>query len=173
MNKAKFSIPIIIAANLLLILAVVNGAVFKKQAIVDDGETVFLSLAPVDPRSLMQGDYMILRQTLLTNHDDRNKMKDADTRGKIVLKLDEKRIGSFARLYQTGDTLSENEVLLKYRRSNRRYHFGLDSFFFQEGHGRAYEAADFCEVKVDSKGNAVLIDLRGEKLKKIDLQAKK
>ena len=50
----------IIAANLLLVLAVVNGAILKKQAVVESGERVVLKLAPVDPRSLMQGDYMIL-----------------------------------------------------------------------------------------------------------------
>ena len=43
-------------AGLLLVLAAVNYSIYGKEEIVRSGETVYLELAPVDPRSLMQGD---------------------------------------------------------------------------------------------------------------------
>src|SRR5690606_10833586 len=48
-------------AGLLLILAVVNVGIWQRERILATGRTVVLALAPVDPRSLMQGDYMALR----------------------------------------------------------------------------------------------------------------
>src|SRR3546814_7520410 len=44
-----------------LVLGAVNLQVLQKQRVLDDGRTVLLALRPVDPRSLIQGDYMVLR----------------------------------------------------------------------------------------------------------------
>jgi uncharacterized membrane-anchored protein len=162
----KKLLPIVILANLLLVLAVVNGSIYQKQNIVEKGRTVYLKLAPRDPRSLMQGDYMVLRQDLLRESDQQAKMDDKPTRGRIVLSLDDQGIGTFARP-DDATPLQDNEVLLKYRRSNRGYLFGLESFFFQEGDANTYNPARFCEIKVDGTGNAVLVDLLGEGLKKL------
>src|SRR5690606_22974697 len=48
-------------AGLAVILAVVNLGIYQRDQILKHGESVILALAPVDPRSLMQGDYMALR----------------------------------------------------------------------------------------------------------------
>lgn len=45
----------------LLVLGGVDYSIYGKERVIRDGETVYLELAPVDPRSLMQGDYMALR----------------------------------------------------------------------------------------------------------------
>jgi hypothetical protein len=49
-----------IVATALLVALVANGAIWQKEALIANGRPVFLELAPVDPRSLMQGDYMRL-----------------------------------------------------------------------------------------------------------------
>ncbi|MGN6152820.1 MAG: GDYXXLXY domain-containing protein [Lysobacteraceae bacterium] len=46
--------------GLLLALAVVNHGVVKRERIRAEGRPLLLALAPVDPRALMQGDYMAL-----------------------------------------------------------------------------------------------------------------
>ena len=46
------------------ILIFVNLLIFSKEQILENGDTLLLQLAPRDPRSLLQGDYMILRYTL-------------------------------------------------------------------------------------------------------------
>lgn len=153
-----------IIINLILVLAVVNGSIFNKRNIINNGQTVYLKLAPVDPRSLMQGDYMILRQDLLRSNP--STMENTPTRGNIVLKLDAQKRGTFARP-DNGSELNPNEVRLKYRRAKRGYQFGLESFFFAEGDAATYESAKYCEVKIDASGNAVLVDLLGDGLNKL------
>jgi len=45
----------------LMLLLVVNWSIFERERILKNGQLVILELAPIDPRSLMQGDYMALR----------------------------------------------------------------------------------------------------------------
>ncbi len=47
--------------GLALVLGLANATIYQKEQILAHGERVVLELAPVDPRSLMQGDYMALR----------------------------------------------------------------------------------------------------------------
>lgn len=49
-----------VIGGLLLTLAVVNNGIYQREQILSTGATVVLELAPVDPRSLIQGDYMTL-----------------------------------------------------------------------------------------------------------------
>ena len=58
--SATFSRRLLVIA-LVLVLGAVNWSIFAKERIKTNGERIFLALAPVDPRSLMQGDYMALR----------------------------------------------------------------------------------------------------------------
>ena len=41
-------------------LPVANVGIWQKEQLIAHGQPVFVELAPVDPRSLMQGDYMRL-----------------------------------------------------------------------------------------------------------------
>ena len=44
-----------------LILSVLNFMIFAKERIISEGTSVYLALAPVDPRAILQGDFMTLR----------------------------------------------------------------------------------------------------------------
>ncbi len=61
MSKLKLYI---ISANMLLVLGFFFFNIIRNESILNDGETVLLRLRPVDPRSIMQGDYMALRFSL-------------------------------------------------------------------------------------------------------------
>lgn len=52
--------PLAILLVGLAILAGINFTVWRYEQAMANGEVVLLRLAPVDPRSLMQGDYMRL-----------------------------------------------------------------------------------------------------------------
>ena len=47
--------------SLVIILGLVNWSIATKERHLAEARIVYLALAPVDPRSLMQGDYMALR----------------------------------------------------------------------------------------------------------------
>lgn len=61
MSKLKLYI---ISANMLLVLGFFFFNIIKNESVLNDGEIVLLRLRPVDPRSIMQGDYMALRFSL-------------------------------------------------------------------------------------------------------------
>jgi len=71
----------------LLVLAFVNYGIYGRERLVREGRVMVLRLAPVDPRSLMQGDYMRLR---FEAADQAQLASGADSRadGRIVLALD-------------------------------------------------------------------------------------
>ena len=48
----------IILINLILLLVYFNGSIISKEDLLKNGKLILLELAPVDPRSLKQGDYM-------------------------------------------------------------------------------------------------------------------
>ena len=43
-----------------IVLLLINYSIYQREQHIAHGQTVYVQLAPVDPRSLMQGDYMAL-----------------------------------------------------------------------------------------------------------------
>ncbi len=143
----------------LLILGIINFQIIMKEKNIKSGKTVLLRLAPVDPRSLMQGDYMVLRYAIA---GDVGKLDD---RGCLVVSLDMNNVASYRRIYK-GGKLKTGEFLLKYRNRNQ-LRIGAEAFFFQEGHGKIYSNAAYGELKVDASGNSLLIGLRDSQYRKL------
>ena len=85
MKKYKW---IIILINLIILLCLFNNSILKKEELLSNGQLVLLELAPVDPRSLMQGDYMRLRYAISGNINSDSISK----RGFCVVKLEENGI---------------------------------------------------------------------------------
>src|SRR5690606_23266865 len=138
-----------------LILASLNYAIYAKEQMIAQGETVLLKLAPVDPRSLMQGDYMRLRYAI----ESQNIAKDLPqehTSGMLVVRLDAHQVGEFVRFYD-GEPLAENEKLIRFHRDYGRVDIKPDSFFFQEGHADAYSRGEYGMFKFDGEGGGVLV----------------
>jgi uncharacterized membrane-anchored protein len=140
--------------NALIILVAVNTFIVGKEQILADGQTMLLRLAPVDPRSLMQGDYMTLRYAIVRDIP-RSQLKNT---GHLVVRLDEHNVATFIRIHQ-GEPLNPGEHLLFYR-NRRGPRLGAESFFFQEGEAERYENAEYGELKVDASGTAILHGLR-------------
>jgi uncharacterized membrane-anchored protein len=47
---------VLIAVGAAIVLAAVNLSILGKEGIKRDGVAIYLDLAPIDPRSIMQGD---------------------------------------------------------------------------------------------------------------------
>ncbi len=140
----------------LLVLVVVNLLIVKKEDTLANGRTMLLRLAPVDPRSLMQGDYMVLRYAIAREVQ----RKELQGKGHIVVSLDENEVANFVRVHE-GDSLHVDEHLLFYR-NRGGLRLGAESFMFQEGDADLYSNARYGELKVDESGASVLIGLRGD-----------
>lgn len=147
---------ILIIVNLILLLGYFNWSVYKKEQTLKNGQLVLLQLAPVDPRSLMQGDYMRLNYKGASS-DLLN--KQTDTRGYAILQTDSNQVGEIVRLQNTLEPVNSNELVIKYKIINSRLFLGSESFFFEEGQDTFYQKAVYGGLKVDDKGQSLLIGL--------------
>src|SRR5690349_10697934 len=95
----------ILIASSLCVFALLNYAIYEKEQVKANGETVYLELAPVDPRSLMQGDYMALRYAIERSIET---VAPQNKRGFMVIALDENRVARFVRLHD-GEALQIGE----------------------------------------------------------------
>jgi uncharacterized membrane-anchored protein len=146
----------------LLVLGGVNYSMYAKERIKRDGETILLELAPVDPRSLMQGDYMALRFRIGDELDTERReqahrfdLKD-DTVG---LQLDARRVATLA------PAQADSPLRMRYRIRNERFWLGTNAYFFEEGTAKRYEPARFGEFRLErGSGEAVLVGMRDEHL---------
>ncbi|MBL0589125.1 GDYXXLXY domain-containing protein [Aeromonas veronii] len=146
----------------LAILAGINATVWRYEHAMSSGEVVLLRLAPVDPRSLMQGDYMRLNYEIareLTSRDARaTQNKGSNT---LVIRLDAHQVAS---LVADGkpDRLASDERLLQVHQSERQWQIGPDAYFFEEGSGEQYETARYGEFRLQADGKTLLVGLRDE-----------
>lgn len=146
----------------LLILGVVNFNIAGKEQQLDNGRVVLLELAPVDPRSLMQGDYMALRFQIANAAFASKDLQTLDD-GQLVAILDEQNVATFVR-FADGAALADREVLLRYRVRNDSVKFATNAFFFEEGQGEGYTSARFGEFRVAAEGEMLLTRLRDKDL---------
>ncbi len=147
----------------LAVLLVANGAIWQNEALIRDGQAVFVALAPVDPRSLMQGAYRALRfatDEVITRHGLADR-EDAPVR--LVFKRDAQGVATPHRLHQ-GEALAPDELLIQMVRKHGRWLLVTDAFYFKEGEGARWAAARYGEFRVDAGGKALLVGLRGDKL---------
>ncbi len=147
----------IMIALAVLVLAALNYGIYEKEQIIDIGETVLLELAPVDPRSLMQGDYMRLRYAI-GRKVPAKELASQQKRGYIVIRQDENNVAQFERFHK-GEDLSDTEKLLHFHKKYRTVRIVPDSFFFQEGHAKYYQNAKYGVFKFDDSGNHLLVGL--------------
>ena len=141
----------------ILVLLTVNQSIRAKDRIIRTGERIYLALAPVDPRSLMQGDYMALRFQLAEQLDVPIAENRANLRAGIVLDAHD-----VATLAQRG--FSTDRFIL-YRVRNGQVWLGTNAYFFEEGSAKRFADARFGEFRLDREsGEAVLVGLRDENL---------
>lgn len=154
--------------NTAIVIAVVQFSVARKNVVLENGRTVYLELLPRDPRSLMQGDYMVLRLAISREASEfAEKHPDpAPTRGSLILSLNDRAVGSVVGL-EDGEASEQPGQPIRYRKTRRGYRFGLESFFFEEGDAAAYERARFAEVRISQNGRSILVGLADESLEPI------
>ena len=162
----KPEVTIVIALlGLALVLVVMTINIIKHEAHLTTGDTVLLTLAPVDPRGFMQGDYMTLSYALerdvfaALNKDPGSYPTNEE--GYVIVALDNHNVGQFVRLAANNqpDNLATDEMAIHYRIRNGTMQLATNAFFFQEGHGEAFEAAKYGLFRVNDKGEPLLTEM--------------
>ncbi len=151
--------------GLALAIGVPNLAILQKERLLSTGTSVLVELAPVDPRSLMQGDYMELEYRIA--RELWRVARDWPRDGHLVLVRDERGVGYFAGPYDGESSLAEDQLLVRYRKRRGDLVIASNAFFFQEGQAEQYASARFGELRVSAKGETLLValvDENGERL---------
>ncbi len=152
---ARIAFWIVVAGQLVFLI----GFIGVKETALRTGVEVVLQTVPVDPRSLLQGDYAILDYEIASLP---SYSRDAEIGETVYVEL--YRLATqdpevwWARNYEH-DRPSGTRVFIK-GRVDRRGHldFGIGTYFIPEGTGHIIEGARDVKVVVnlDSDGNAII-----------------
>lgn len=176
---------------IVIILLVVgfNWLVIQNEHLLANGKKVLLSLAPVDPRALLLGDYMALdfainREVTLALR--KKYIDDCDPpsfvwrnrraydllyycwpdSGLAVIRISKEvsKAGIPANTatfvgLDEGKPLQEGEGYIFYRVREGRAFVAAKAFYFQEGHAKAYEQARYGLLRLDENGKNLLVNL--------------
>ncbi|MEM8528951.1 MAG: GDYXXLXY domain-containing protein [Bacteroidota bacterium] len=159
MDRTKI---IIIFLNLIIFIVYINWSIAQKEKTLETGVLVLFELAPVDPRSLMQGDFMNLNYRMFRDTAEKAK------RGYCVFSLDENKVAQKLRLQSDIEPLASDEYVVKYFMNDTRIRFGAESYFFEEGTGEKYEVAKYGGLRIDKAGSSVLVGLYDEEFQEIE-----
>mgnify|MGYP004007224731 FL=1 len=176
MNKISNWVLVLTAV---LALVYVNLNTWQSQQIKLRGEILFLELAPVDPLSLVQGQYMRLRFAIERKYqptpEDKEVIQNGHGNVLAVISLDNKRIGTLTGLLAPnrrqqqphGDDTLKLQVHARLVDSNGTYwiHIEQNSFLFQENTEDRYAEARYGMFRVEEDGRYILVDLADEHLR--------
>jgi uncharacterized membrane-anchored protein len=136
----------------------IGYVVFDKEQHLQHGAVVKLQLAPVDPRSLLQGDYVRLRYEIsdVGNWNDQGNVQ-------VILRKDKEGVYRFAGIYSINGkrdeqyVRQEGDVLLNGKMKGDSIIYGIESYFIPEGTGmNVQERARYAYVRVSKTGDALL-----------------
>ena len=143
-----------------IVLGTLNWLVLEKERLLSNGRPVLLELAPRDPRSIMQGDYMVLRYRVAQEvSTSLSEPRD----GNIILRLDADNVATYVRI-DDGSPLGPGEYRLRFRRRDGSILLGAESYLFEEGKANHFDMARYGELRVAPSGASVLVGLRDEQL---------
>jgi uncharacterized membrane-anchored protein len=158
----------VLAIACTVILGALNFMVFAKERIVSEGVSVYLALAPVDPRAILQGDFMTLRFDLAAQLERNQALASADPQVPTAngefrtaeITLDARSVATLA------TPGSSQELRIRYRNRGGSIWLGTNAFFFQEGDAARFEQARFGHFKLSkNSGEAILVGLMDENLR--------
>ncbi|HMN73999.1 MAG TPA: GDYXXLXY domain-containing protein [Rhodoblastus sp.] len=141
--------------------AIGGAAVRSAEDVLANGRIVYIALRPVDPRSLIQGDYMAVA------FDVDKLPAPREITGEVIAlaDVDARGIAKIESLAAPGVKPQDNQIAVKLRRKSNRWFVGTDAWFFEEGRADDFAKAKFGRFRVGSDGRLLLIAMTDENLK--------
>lgn len=133
---------ILVVLNLLLLMIAFGYSVVKEERNLKQ-KTFYIKTAPIDPRSLIQGDYMILNYDITESArgEARNLRK-----GYIRVRLNNLKAAEFMKVSKEYLPSSDNELSIQFHQNDSTIDIGVNSYLFQEGAGNRFQRAQYAEV---------------------------
>jgi len=147
----------------LAVLSIANIGIWQKENLIAHGAPVYVELAPVDPRSLMQGDYMRLNFRLPQQVQNHVEGPLSVARPHAIARRDARGVAMVMRL-DDGTPLASDELRIELTPKNGSWVLVSDAWFFKEGESARWAGAKYGEFRVDTSGRALLVGLRSADL---------
>jgi uncharacterized membrane-anchored protein len=153
-----------LAASVAAVLVVANTGIRQKERLIAEGRPLLVELRPVDPRSLMQGDFMALAFALPDDPLEPAPGLFNARRPRVWAQADERGVARLRRP-DAGRPREAGEIEIELTPRGGGWTLVTDAWFFAEGEGARWAAARYGEFRVDGSGRALLVGLRGADLK--------
>ena len=144
-------------------LLVVNLGIWQNETLIARSPAIFVELTPVDPRSLMQGDFMRLRFSLPPEVQETGRWAEGGNRSRVVAHIDARGVATIKKM-DDGSPLQANEILIELTSTRDGWTLASDAWYFKEGEAARWSRAKYGEFRVGSAGRALLVGLRGPAL---------
>ena len=162
-RRRRLGLGLGLGLSVIAVLAITNGGIWQKEQLIRHGQPVLVELAPVDPRSLMQGDYMTLRFGLPSAVQEPQQGLLQSQRPRVRVQRNEQGVATLLPLVP-GATLAPGELSVELTPKGGQWVLVTDGWFFAEGQAERWSAARYGEFRVDGQGRALLVGLRDAKL---------
>lgn len=152
-----------VLAVIMLQLAIVGVQVGKSETLLANGKAIRLELQPVDPRSLLQGDYVILRYSISAL--ELKPEPNINEKVSVGLVQNEEGVyeynGSFVKGRAEEASPAKADVWITGRyKGDGRIEYGIENYFVSEGTGLELEQkAKYANVKVSKSGDALILSI--------------
>ena len=162
-NYPVFKAPIgLVGVFLIVLLGAVNYKVQQFEDVLATGKPVVLKIAPADPRSLMQGDYMVLNYAILSDlqqsqfsseSNETTGIDELSPSGKkayILVHLDKNHVATLCEAQSEIPTDFKHctpNVYLPIRYKGWLPELPSQDYFFAEGKGEYYAQAEYAEYR--------------------------
>ena len=162
-NYPVFKAPIgLVGVFLIALLGAVNYKVQQFEDVLATGKPVVLKIAPADPRSLMQGDYMVLNYAILSDlqqsqfsseSNETTGIDELSPSGKkayILVHLDKNHVATFCEEQSEIPTDFKHctpNVYLPIRYKGWLPELPSQDYFFAEGKGEYYAQSEYAEYR--------------------------
>lgn len=147
----------IVAAQIVFLISFIT----VREVALSTGKEVVLQTVPIDPRSLLQGDYAILDYEIARLPDWMDTRQWHIDRTVFVALREERDVWTARRYSGVRADVSGEVFITGWIDRNGHLDFGIDTYFVPEGTGRIIETAADVKVVViiDRNGHAVIKDL--------------
>jgi uncharacterized membrane-anchored protein len=168
--SSHWAVPPLAARGLILVGALATGglaahSITSNEAVIASGRQIFLALAPVDPRSLVQGDYMRLNFAVPAEARRSNVAPETSNRSWAIASIDERQVATVANIVDERPHLTQaGQIALPMQRKQGRWIVGTDAWFFKEGTAAKWQTARFGIFRIGANGTALLVGMADKDL---------
>ncbi len=159
--KRSYKIGLIVILQIIFLFSIIGFRYYTLSA----GTPVLLKAAPVDPRDVFRGEYVMLEYDISwIKSENLNPESFRKQNVYVVLEKGEKYWNE-AGMYSDKPGLTGNQIFIKgevdyFDEFKHKYHvtYGIESYYVEEGTGRGLEQAKYfdAQIKTDRFGNAVI-----------------